>query len=120
MLDDTYAFCHQPAAVMAQGQGLQWVGTWAAVPQATAPLESGWTPPIAEGFSNQTIRNIVQTSLGGRAALVRLTNAYGLQPVTFNVVYIGLVESCARIVPEWQLRRKLSGHEPDESRCSTK
>jgi hypothetical protein len=42
--------------------GRSWIGTWSASPQAPEAI------PIAlTGFTNQTLRQIVFTSLGGRA-----------------------------------------------------
>jgi lysophospholipase L1-like esterase len=93
------AICLLPVTVLAQGQGWKWVGTWSTAPQATAPLDSGFAPPFGEGFTDQTIRNIVHTSLGGSAVRVRLTNAFGTKPITFNVVCIGLVQAGATLLP---------------------
>ena len=93
------AICALPITTIAQGQGQRWVASWATAPQATAPLDSGFAPPFGEGFNDQTIRNIVHTSLEGSAVRVRLSNIYGTQPVTFNVVYIGLVKTGAALVP---------------------
>ena len=91
--------CALPVTTMAQDQGQRWIASWATAPQATAPLDSGFAPPFAEGFNDQTIRNIVHTSLGGSAVRVRLTNAYGTQPVTFNAVYVGMSETGTTLVP---------------------
>jgi lysophospholipase L1-like esterase len=88
-----------PFTTLAQGRGQQWVGSWATAAQATAPLDSGFAPLFGEGFNDQTIRNITHTSLGGSAVRVRLTNAYGTQPVTFNAVYVGLAQAGASLVP---------------------
>lgn len=78
--------------------GEQWVGTWSATPALPPPLNSGFAPPFATGFNNQTIRNIVHTSIGGSAVRVRLTNTFGSQPVTFNAVDIGIEQSGATLV----------------------
>ena len=52
----------------------------------------------AAGFTNQTVRNIVWTSTGGQAARIRLSNQYGIQPVTFTQVDVGLSAGSAEIV----------------------
>ncbi|HTJ31866.1 MAG TPA: GDSL-type esterase/lipase family protein [Dactylosporangium sp.] len=54
-----------------------WTGTWAVSPQS-----SGTT------FNQQTIRQIVHTSIGGTAARIRLSNAFGNQPVTIANVHL--------------------------------
>jgi lysophospholipase L1-like esterase len=54
----------------------QWVSTWAASPQTAIP---GTTD--ATGFSNQTIRNVVFTSVSGNLVRVRFTNSFGDQPL---------------------------------------
>jgi len=79
--------------------GKQWISSWATAPHATPPFDSGFAPPFAEGFDNQTVRNIVHASVGGSAVRVRLTNAYGTQSVFFSAVYIGLVATGAALVP---------------------
>jgi lysophospholipase L1-like esterase len=87
-------------AAPASGQdgGQQWVGTWSATPALPPPLNSGFAPPFATGFNNQTIRNIIHTSIGGSAVRVRLTNTFGTQPVTFNAVDVGIEQSGATVV----------------------
>ncbi|NYE63101.1 lysophospholipase L1-like esterase [Duganella sp. 1224] len=66
-----------------------WTGTWSVTP---------WTTDDA-GFRNQTIRQIVHTSIGGTAARIRLSNRFGTQPVTLGPVYIALRASEAATVP---------------------
>jgi lysophospholipase L1-like esterase len=67
-----------------------WVATW-----STANAEI----PNPEAFKNQTIREIVHTSIGGRAVRIRLANTFGTQPVTFDSTYLGLQRSEAGLVP---------------------
>ena len=90
--------CLLPITAMARGGAQRWVGTWSAPPEATSPLDSGFAPAFAEGFSYQTIRSIAQTSIGGTAVRVRITNAFGTQPVTFNAVFIGIAQTGATLV----------------------
>ena len=54
------------------GHHAQWVSTWAASPQEAIP---GTTD--AAGFNNQTIRNIVFSSVSGDVVRVRFTNTFG-------------------------------------------
>lgn len=77
-----------------------WLATWSASPQAATPSNLAFIPGdvSAIGFTNQTIRNVVFTSVGGSELRVRLTNSFGSQPVTFNEVDVGLVQSGATLV----------------------
>ncbi|MFL6451222.1 MAG: SGNH/GDSL hydrolase family protein [Bryobacteraceae bacterium] len=75
----------------------RWIGTWGASP---APqLES---PALMFSnhllFANQTIREIVHTSAAGRAVRVRLSNAYGREPVTIGAAHIALRQSESTVV----------------------
>ena len=56
-----------------------WTGTWGVAPQS-----SGTT------FNQQTIRQIVHTSIGGSKARVVLSNAYGTGPVTIGAAHLAL------------------------------
>ncbi len=69
--------------------GKHWVGTWAT------------TPAPAEGvaFSNQTLRMEARVSIGGDTLRVRLSNAYGVRPLTIGAAHIGLREAGPGIVP---------------------
>lgn len=74
----------------------RWVGTWTASPQAPEP------PLIAANpaqFSNQTIRQIVHTSIGGQALRVRLSNEFGRTPLTIGEVRIARQSSGPTTVP---------------------
>ncbi|MEX3936176.1 GDSL-type esterase/lipase family protein [Paraburkholderia phymatum] len=62
---------------------IQWVGTWAVAPWVTD----------APGFNNQTVRQIVHTSVGGSAVRVQLSNLYGSQAVVIGNVYVALRDS---------------------------
>jgi len=105
---------------LAQGaSGDRWVGTWAtaevgrpqnpapfapwpapfmannrcpappAPPVAAAPGQTFAPPPYIQ-FTNQTLRQIVHTSIGGSRARVVLSNAYGTAPVTIGAAHIAL------------------------------
>ena len=66
----------------------------AAVPHAAA-ASSGWTGTWAvspEGggssFNNQTLRQIVHTSIGGTSARVQISNVFGSQPLAVSDVHV--------------------------------
>ena len=59
---------------------------------AASPPPPGQTfaPPPFIHFTNQTLRQIVHTSIGGSKARVVLSNAYGTAPVTIGAAHIAL------------------------------
>lgn len=78
------------SAAVGENADRRWVATWST---ATAEV------PNPKIFKNQTIREIVHTSIGGSAVRIRLANSFGTQPVTFDAVYLGLQKSAASLVP---------------------
>ena len=114
-------------ALAQSGAADRWVGTWATaevgrpqnpIPAAGPPLRpfmvntrcpAPATPPVAPPpgqtfapppyihFTNQTLRQIVHTSIGGSKARVVLSNAYGTAPLTIGAAYIALRDKQAAI-----------------------
>ncbi len=84
-----------------------WVASWTAsahgpypVGNATAQPELKFALPSAEtGASDQTFRMIVRPDVWGDRARIRLSNAFGTKPVTFDGVFAGLRSSGAVLVP---------------------
>ncbi len=70
-----------------------WVATWGASP--VAPLPANTTNP---GFTNQTVRLVVHTSLGGSEVRVRLSNAFGTESLVVGAAHIALRSMNAGIV----------------------
>ncbi|WP_437580059.1 SGNH/GDSL hydrolase family protein [Sorangium sp. So ce887] len=62
----------------------RWVGTWTTGPQLT---ETGNNPP-APGLANNTLRQVVYTSIGGSNVRLLLSNEFGDGPVTMSSVHI--------------------------------
>ncbi|MFD6951811.1 GDSL family lipase [Nocardiopsis sp. TSRI0078] len=60
-----------------------WVGTWASVPTA-APATA--TPVLHD----QTVRQVVRTSIGGDRLRLRLTNEFGETPLRLGEVHVAL------------------------------
>jgi lysophospholipase L1-like esterase len=79
-----------PCTGAAENPDSPWVATW-----STANEEV----PQPETFRNQTLREIVHTSIGGRAVRIRLASTFGMQPVTFDAIYLGLQQNGANLVP---------------------
>lgn len=68
-----------------------WVGTWAAAPQA-APAGGGT-------LHNQTLRLIVHTSAGGKRVRIKISNTFGDQPLLIGAARIARRASEADIDP---------------------
>jgi hypothetical protein len=56
------------------------------------------------GFNDQTIRDIVWTSVGGQAVRISLSDQFGRQPVTFGQVDVGVSAGGPLIIPGAKLR----------------
>ena len=81
------------------GAASKWVATWAASAMAATPASLAAPDDFSSaGFTDQTVRNIVWTSVGGQAARIRLSNRFGTQPVTFSQVDVGISAGGASIV----------------------
>jgi lysophospholipase L1-like esterase len=75
-----------PAAAANPTSGY-WTGTWAASPQSGG-----------DSFSQQTIRQIVRTSIGGTVARLQLSNAFGSSALTVADVHVAEAGSGSSIV----------------------
>ena len=69
-------------------EGAPWIGTWSASPQTSSTT-----------FAQQTLRQIVHTSISGTAARVQLSNVFGTQPITIADVHLAERSSGSSIVP---------------------
>ena len=78
------------ASLWGGGSHPTWVSTWAASPQVAVP-----GTPAATGFDNQTVRNIVYTSVGGDLVRVRFTNTFGTTPLQIGAASIAVAGSGA-------------------------
>lgn len=76
------------AAAPTSSAQAKWVASWAASPM------SGTT-----SFNDQTVRNIVYTSVGGNSLRVQMTNTFGSAPLTVGEVSVGVVLDGAQLVP---------------------
>ena len=82
-----------PTVSAAQGR---WVGTWATGPVAVEPpppevqAEEVPTPaprtPVR--VRNQTVRQVVRTSIGGSRMRVTLTNLFGTEPLDIGAAHV--------------------------------
>jgi lysophospholipase L1-like esterase len=71
--------------------GIQrWVATW---------ITSNAASDRPATFSNQTIRQIVHTTIGGDKVRIVLSNTFGSRAVRFEAVFVGLQKDGAALVP---------------------
>jgi lysophospholipase L1-like esterase len=83
-----------------------WVVAWTGPVQGPYPIGNPSAQPDqkfafpepASGARDQTFRLMVRPDLWGRQARIRLSNAFGTRPVTFNGVYLGLQWGSAALV----------------------
>jgi lysophospholipase L1-like esterase len=77
-----------PTVASASSSG--WVETWATAPTDPAHMTAN---RANNGFRDQTIRNIIFTSVGGQEVRIRLSNLYGQRPLRIGAVSVGAVAS---------------------------
>ena len=77
-----------------QAARTSWVATWAASPMAASD-----SAQAEQGFSDQTIRDIVYLSAGGDALRVHLSNLFGTRPLTIGGASVGVVLDGGALVP---------------------
>uniref|UniRef100_A0A7V4XQL0 SGNH/GDSL hydrolase family protein n=1 Tax=Acidobacterium capsulatum TaxID=33075 RepID=A0A7V4XQL0_9BACT len=103
------------AAVSASAQtasslppGTHWVGSWASSQQIPEPRN---TLPAAD-LTDATVRQIVHLSLGGDELRIRLSNAWGVRPLTFTAVHIAepVALDSSAIVPATDAAVTFGGH----------
>ena len=76
------------SVALAQDEG-HWVGTW-----ATAPMLSGNNNnPPSPGLANNSLRQIVQVSIGGELVRLKLSNLHGTDIVEINSVELAVAKT---------------------------
>jgi lysophospholipase L1-like esterase len=81
--------------VVASDKDEYWVGTWGASPQLT---ETRNLPP-EPGLSNNTLRQVIHVTIGGKHLRARFSNVYGTNPVIMNSVHVALSTTGSAINP---------------------
>ena len=79
-------FCASLLSGSCRAWGGDWTGTWGTSPQLTEPRNL----PPSPGLTGNTLRQVVQVSIGGEKLRVRFSNAFGTNAVTMNSVHIAL------------------------------
>ena len=84
----------------------QWAAVWTGSAQGPYPIGNPTAQPELkfafpapeQGARDQSFRLIVKPDVWGTQARIRLSNAFGSKPVTFDGVFVGLQESGAAVV----------------------
>jgi lysophospholipase L1-like esterase len=84
-------------ALPARAETTRWVGAWASA-QLAPDAKNSLAP---EDYPNATLRQVVRLSIGGDRIRVRLSNAFGTQPLTIKAarVAVSAALNSARIDP---------------------
>jgi lysophospholipase L1-like esterase len=86
--------------VVAQDHGLPWTGTW-----AVSPMRDD----AGAGFTQQTLRQIVHTSVGGHRARIHISNLFGTQPLEVADVHIAQRSTDSSIVAGTDCKVRFGG-----------
>ena len=78
--------------------GGPWVSAWQGSPMTGGTFFSPGCPSDV-GLSNQTIRNVVYLSAGGDKVRVRISNAFGFEPLNVGAATVAVSVGGAAIVP---------------------
>jgi lysophospholipase L1-like esterase len=86
-----------PAHAETAAKPLKWVGAWASA-QMAPDAKNSLAP---EDYPNATLRQVVRLSLGGDTIRVRLSNAFGTQPLAIKAAHVAVSAALdsARIDP---------------------
>jgi lysophospholipase L1-like esterase len=84
-----------------------WVASWAASAQGPYPVGNATAqpelkfalPPADTGATDQTFRLIVRPDVWSGRARIRLSNAFGAKPITFDGIFAGLRSTGPVLVP---------------------
>ena len=91
-----------------------WIGTW------TASVQPVWEPDfpvptnIPRNLWNQTVRQTVRASIGGKQVRVVFTNEYGTQPLLIGAADVALADKGAAIVAGSERKLTFGGEDSIE------
>jgi lysophospholipase L1-like esterase len=87
------------------------VAAWSSAPGEPGPttIDAIFGNDHSRSFENQTVRNIAHVSVGGRRVRVRLSNAFGHQPLRVGAARVALRRAGASIWPASDRRLTFSG-----------
>ena len=83
----------QSESELSTEQTKRWVGTWGTAPQLVEPRNM----PPEPGLSNNTLRQIVEVSIGGEKLRLRFSNEFSKEPLQIKSVAIAAAEGGSEI-----------------------
>jgi lysophospholipase L1-like esterase len=86
---------------VAQDHSLRWTGTW-----AVSPMQDG----SEKHFNNQTLRQILHTSVAGNVARIHISNVFGTMPLTIDDVHIAQRSTGSSIAVGTDQQVQFGGH----------
>jgi lysophospholipase L1-like esterase len=91
-LGGVLAFASAPASAE------DWIGTWTASVQPVWDADFPVPTNIPRSLWNQTIRQTVPASIGGKRVRIVLTNEYGSRPLAIGAAHVALADKGAAIL----------------------
>ncbi len=85
------------AATLAGSAHAEWVRTWSAAPEPPSAARGPF--PATPSFHDQTLRQVVRISAGGKRVRIRLTNEYGAKPLAIGAAHLALADVDGAIRP---------------------
>lgn len=109
--------CCAVATTKTYAQGQKWVASWTASAHGPYPSGNASAQPVldfaiesaATGANDQTFRLILRPDLWGQRGRLRLSNAFGSRPVTFDNVFVGLQSSAGNLAASTNTRVLFGG-----------
>ena len=94
-----------PAPAGAQSEDGRWIGTWSTGPLALDPPASPEAGEAAAGLpfgapvrlADQTLRQVVRTSIAGTEVRVTVSNVFGSEPLAIGAAHVALRDEGSRI-----------------------
>ena len=77
----------------------RWSATWASAMQPPVAGNGTTGPNWSDGFSDQTVRQVIRVSSGGSQVRVRLSNLYGTKPLQVTGATIARTRDGAMVEP---------------------
>ena len=88
-----------PIARASAHPATRWSATWASAMQSPVPGNDTTGPNWSDGFSDQTVRQVIRVSTGGSQVRVRLSNLYGTKPLQVTGATIARTRYGATVEP---------------------
>jgi len=73
---------------------MTWIGTW-----SCAQVSGAVSGQSRDGFRDQTLRSVIRISAGGSAVRIRLSNRFGVRPLTIGAAHVAVRRTGVVVVP---------------------